>query len=130
MNEQHIDHLLRRAKPRVEPPPFLEGRIKAALRRQPARRVLPVWAWFAVPVCGMLALLLLVVASGPKAGEANQVAEVNTSEEREVVSDVAEDGPLLTVANPLRSEVRALRNDAERTGRFLLNCMPSVSVAE
>jgi hypothetical protein len=32
--------------------------------------------------------------------------------------------------NPLDNEARALRDNAERTGRFLVNCLPSLSVAE
>ena len=32
--------------------------------------------------------------------------------------------------NPLGGEAEAIRNDAERTGRFLLDCLPSLSVAD
>ncbi|MCH7225081.1 hypothetical protein [Haloferula sp. A504] len=117
MNESDIDRLLRLQAPEIPVRPGLEARIHAALRQR-HRHLSP--AWLALPATAVVAL---VVVLSPQ--EKPVPKEVFVS-----VPAPADEGALDLELNPLGSEAEAIRNDAERTGRFLINCLPSLSVAE
>lgn len=118
MNDSDIDRLLRRQAPEIPVRPGLEARIHAALRQRPRRRFRLLW--LAVPATALVALML--VLSRPERPGSPEVMV-------RVPEPVAETEPGLEL-NPLGSEAEAIRHDAERTGRFLINCLPSLSVAE
>jgi hypothetical protein len=123
-----IGDLLRSHKPDPQPSPGLEARIVGRLvSREPAfiRRA---WPWFLLPPAVALGMVLLwpappaplpVVAQDPPPTEAPAVATAEPA---------VESAPLLA-NNPLEREKRALQNDARRAGRFLIDCLPSLSVS-
>ena len=122
MNPHEIDRLLRASPPDPPPPPGLETRIRAALHAAP--RPAP-----AIPralLAGFAAVALAAaawVATRPHEPPPPAVAE-------QPPPPVATPPPpeAAPFANPLRAEVRALRNDAGRAGRFMLDCLPSLTV--
>lgn len=118
MNESDIDRLLRRQAPEIPVRPGLEARIHAALRQRPRRRIS--LFWLAVPATALVALVL-VLSQPEEPGSPEVIVRVP--------EPAAETEPGLAI-NPLGNEAEAIRNDAERTGRFLINCLPSLSVAE
>lgn len=118
MNDSDIDQLLRQQAPEIPVRPGLEARVHAALRQRRRRR-LPL-LWLAVPATAMIALVAVLSQQEEPAPEEVVVA----------VPPLIEESELDLELNPLGNEAEAIRNDAERTGRFLINCLPSLSVAE
>lgn len=126
-----IGDLLRSRKPETGAPPGLEGRILRAIGQEKHRR-LPVhwWRWLLLPPA---AALLLVITSpqkkeDPKPGIAGGHETPKTTPQ--VIAE-GEDQATAAVAtmNPLERESQALKRDAERAGRFLLDCLPTVNSA-
>ena len=130
MNDSDIDQMLRRKPPTIEVPASLETKIRARVRAEvaPSRPIR--WRWIALPAAAALMLVALLRNDGerptdPELVQSPTPTELPTAE----VPDTSEDIPLVA-RNPLSSEARALRRDAERTGRFLINCLPSLTQAE
>lgn len=119
MNESDIDRLLRQQAPDIPVRPGLEARIHAALRQRRRRRLH--LGWLALPATALVALLVFLAPPEETAPTGVTVAPPEPKAEAESV---------LTALNPLGSEAEAIRNDAERTGRFLIDCLPSLSVTE
>lgn len=117
MNDSDIDRLLREQAPEIPVRPGLESRIYASLRQR-RRRFSP--AWLAVPAAAVVALVL-VLPRPEKPAPVKVVVDL---------PDPAVETNLGIELNPLGGEAEAIRNDAERTGRFLLDCLPSLSVAD
>ncbi|MEM1083629.1 MAG: hypothetical protein AAGI48_05865 [Verrucomicrobiota bacterium] len=125
MNDSEIDRLLRQETPEVHARPGLEMRIRASLRQpQPSRRP---FAWIALTAAACLALLIALRPTSPP-----ENPELSSTPPSELSTDRAAESivPDVDEINPLQSEARALRNDAERTGRFLLDCLPSVAMGQ
>ncbi len=129
--DKKIECLLRASKPAVEVPPGLESRILHAIARErpaaaPATRSrLP---WLLLPAAAVLALLLARPAEKPLPPPQPQVqaapaVEAAPPPEKDAMA-------LLERINPLARESRALELEAGRAGRFLLECLPSLSAAE
>lgn len=128
MNDHHIDQLLRRKPPTVEAPSSLEMRIRTRLRSEVYTTAPSVrWQWIALPAAALL-VIVAVLQPGEEAQTPPAVVEAPETLE-EVVPAVNEELPLIA-RNPLSSEARALRRDAERTGRFLVDCLPSLTKAK
>jgi len=124
MNESQVDQLLRKRCPEVPVPPGLETRIRASLRSTSRQRRFRI-VWLAAPLAALAALLLVLAPDRQR-----PATVVDSGAEDPVPPSIvlATDNELSV--NPLGDEARALRNDAERTGRFLLDCLPSMSLAE
>ncbi|BCX47010.1 hypothetical protein HAHE_09180 [Haloferula helveola] len=123
MNENDIDRLLREQSPEVPVRPGLETRIRASLRNVEQRRRLPLVS-ILVPAALAIAIVVALLPEKP----AEEVVDTPApSELIEPVTEFAIEEPL--PVNTLGNEARALRNDAERTGRFLLDCLPSITQA-
>ncbi len=129
--ERKVERMLRASKPAAEVPPGLESRILHAIARErpaaaPAnRRWLP---WLLLPAAAVLALLLARPAEKPLPPPQPQVL---TAPAEEAAPPPEKDAlALLERINPLARESRALKRDAGRAGRFLLECLPSLSAAE
>lgn len=119
MNESDIDQLLRQEAPEITPRPGLELRIRTALRQAPRNG--SVITWFAIPATAVIAVLVVLVPWKKKPEPAEIVVSIpQASIEESTELDL----------NPLGNEAKALRKDAERTGRFLIDCLPSLSVSE
>lgn len=115
------EDILRSPLPEAEPRPGFETRLLAQLRDAPARKrpalLLPLGAATALILAAVLALPLLRPAPGPGSPSAdNPTPPAATRPVLEI-----EDLP-----NPLRRETAALSDRATRTGRFLINCLPSL----
>ncbi|MCP5533167.1 MAG: hypothetical protein H7A49_16855 [Akkermansiaceae bacterium] len=119
MNESDIDRLLRAQAPDVPVPPGLETRVRASLRAAPRKRLSPAWL-----AASAAALVILAVIAAPKRPAGPVVRQPDP------VSSPSAEIPAGLPTNPLDHEARAIRNDAERTGRFLINCLPSLGMAE
>lgn len=128
-----IGDLLRSRKPETAVPPGLEGRILRAVGEQRHRRN-PIhwWHWLLLPP----AAALLMVVFSPQGKEdlkpvvtgghdpepmTNRVEAVEAKDDRSTAT--------VNTMNPLERESQALKRDAERAGRFLLDCLPSVNSA-
>lgn len=114
VSPDEIGGLLRAGRPLVAVPAGLDVRIQAALgRRRVVRRSFAPLVWAA-------AVGLVLVA-----GVFHGLRRV--PEARVVGRPVVEPVPLVVVAmeNPLRREAQALARDADRTGRFLIDALPS-----
>ena len=128
--EKNVECLLRATRPAVEIPPGLEGRILHAIAREQrsapgVRRWLP---WLLLPAAAALALLLARPAaplpSPPPQARPSPVAKATPPPgKRNTIA-------LLEHMNPLAQESRALEREASKAGRFLLECLPSLSTAE
>lgn len=120
MNETEIDRLLRQQAPELAVPLGLDAKISARLRNEAkSRRLSP--AWIALPIAAMLTLAIYLAAEKPSI-PAEFVETIEGPPELELESEF--------VVNPLRDEARALKNNAERTGRFLFDCLPALSQVE
>lgn len=118
VSPDEIGGLLRAGRPLVAVPAGLDVRIQAALgRRRVVRRSFAPLVWAA-------AVGLVLVA-----GVFHDLRRV--PEARVVGRPVVEPVPLVVVAmeNPLRREAQALARDADRTGRFLIDALPSFDFA-
>lgn len=119
MNESDIDRLLRQQSPEIPVRPGLEARVHAALRHQRKHHLS--LAWLVLPATALVALtLILSLPEKPAAPELGVTPP----------APPAETESALTALNPLGNEADALRDEAERTGRFLIDCLPTLSVAE
>lgn len=125
-----IGELLRARKPDVPVPPGMEARILRALdSQQQLKRESRVhwWRWLLIPPA--LAMGLVLIFSPKNTAPPSSIAR----KENPVVVPTplpGEDAPSVVSiyeGNPLLTESKALSRDAERTGRFLLDCLPSVS---
>jgi len=124
--DKDIASLLQARKPGVEVPSALEGRILRAIGEDRYRKS-PVawWKWLAVPVA---ALLLIVLLAPQKKEEAPAVVEQGKTSPEMAGNGTGEKGAEGDESiNPLTRESRALKRDAERAGRFLLDSLPSVN---
>lgn len=123
-----IGDLLRSRKPEAGAPPGLEGRILRAIGQEKHRR-LPAhwWRWLLLPPA---AALLLVIAS-PQKKEDPKPGIAGGHDPVRMTPPVIEDQATAAVGtmNPLERESQALKRDAERAGRFLLDCLPTVNSA-
>lgn len=113
-----MDRLLRERTPVVSVPRDLEARIRTAVADDRKRGQAPIGRWLAVAAV----VVLIVVLNRP--GE-QPVAPAKLARAQEL--PVSE--PVL-IENPLRHEAMALRRDVDRTGRFLLEALPSLSLVE
>lgn len=120
MNESDIERMLREQAPEIPVRPGLETRIRVSLRRNARRR--PSRAWLALPAAAVIALCIVVLPEIPDP----QVIE-NPPETVPTVDPGTEEEDF--VVDTLGNEARAIRKEAERTGRFLLDCMPSLTRA-
>lgn len=118
-----IGEWLRSHKPEISTPPGLEAKIQRALnsenRIQTHRR--PVWMWFAIPP----AFACLVFCLLPKRPESAPVVDAAPKD-----SQAAPDEMILVTNDPLLAESKALSRDLERAGGFLVNCLPSLDLAD
>lgn len=116
--QDEMDALLRESPPVVECPVGLEVRIMHAVGQDGRGRELPVKRWLAAAAA--VVLMILSHQSGEVPVNPQPVANANHH---------TADEPLV-IENPLRHEAMALRRDVDRTGRFLLDALPSLSLAE
>lgn len=130
MNESDIERLLRQETPEIGVRPGLETRIRASLRDAPQSKRRTI-AWIALPAVALVAFFLIIILRNPPqktelvTGDGNQAPPPSTEVVKALVPEVAAEE-----INPLRTETRALKNDAARTGRFLLKCLPSLAMTE
>ncbi len=132
MNQDHDDiaRLLRSAKPAAHPPVDLEGRIIRAIAGKPqADTAHRPWLWTAMSAAACLMLAAILVPHTPSDNPKQPAAVVAPT------PALPPDGslPLSSLANPtapLEAENGALARDFRRAGGFLLDCMPSLGVAE
>jgi hypothetical protein len=117
VSPDEIGGLLRAGRPLVAVPAGLDVRIQAALgRRRVVRRSFAPLVWAA-------AVGLVLVA-----GVFHGLRRV--PEARVVGRPVVEPVPVVVaMENPLRREAQALARDADRTGRFLIDALPSFDFA-
>ena len=127
-----IGELLRARKPDVPVPPGMEARILRALdSQQQLKRESRVhwWRWLLIPPALAMGLVLLFATKDSKSPPSSSI--VRKGNPVVVPTPLPEqDGPSVVSiyeGNPLLAESKALSRDAERTGRFLLDCLPSVS---
>lgn len=123
MNDSEIDQLLRTETPSARPRPDLKHRISAAARTD--RKSGPSPVWLALPAAALIALAFLFSRDGTNPTLVNQ----NPVNSQASPQETLRSNPLAGL-NPLDSEARALQDDATRTGQFLLDCLPSLSLAE
>lgn len=126
-SHQEVADLLRSRAPEVAAPPGLEGRILRAIGEERHRpQAIHWWKWLMLPPA---VAMLMVIVSPEKKDSAKPVAEnlkpvvppVETPKEKETAT------ASLDTMNPLAKETEALKRDAERAGKFLINCLPSVN---
>jgi len=127
MNDHDIDQLLRRKPPTIDPPASLEAKVRARIRSEVRPSPSVRWPWIAAPIAAAL-ILIAVLRPGDEPAAAAPIAQTPDVPEQAQPAPT-EDLPLVA-RNPLSTEARALRRDAERTGRFLVNCLPSLTQAE
>lgn len=114
-----IDALLRAGQPAVAVPAALDQRIQTALRT-PRHSGRPQAARWLAAAAGF-ALAAAVFHGLPDAPDAAVVSQPVAT---------PEPPPLLVeMENPLRREARALGSDFTRTGRFLIDALPSLEFA-
>lgn len=130
MNDHDIDQMLRRKPPTIQSPRSLEAKIRAQLRAETRPAPSVRWPWIIAPIAAVIALVALLQPGAQSPAPKPIVATPPPVETLVAVdAESAEELPLIA-RNPLSSEARALRRDAERTGRFLVNCLPSLTQAE
>jgi len=124
---QEIGDLLRSHKPDPQPSPGLEARILRELDRRQRPEPVSWWKWLVVPpALAAVALLLWPREQDPAS---QTVVEGSTVPSR--TEETREPEPLLIDdSNPLKVETAALRRDAKRAGRFLIDSLPTLSAAE
>jgi hypothetical protein len=118
-----IGDLLRAEKPSPQPSPGLEMRILRALpSREKSSRI---WPWFLLPP----AVAMGVVMFWPKPGIQAVVSQHPNPIEAKATKPVPAEEITLT-SNPLEREKVALQRDAQRAGRFLIDCLPTLGSGE
>jgi hypothetical protein len=118
-----IGDLLRSRKPDPQPSPGLEMRILRALpSREKSSRI---WPWFLLPP----AVAMGVVMFWPKPG-IQAVVSHHPDSVIERTTEPASAEEIILTSNPLEREKVALQRDAQRAGRFLIDCLPSLGSGE
>ena len=115
-----IAALLRSKQPEPMPSPGLETRILRELDRRQHRKPARTWPWLVLPPT-FAAVVFGVLVSLPKPG--GKVQQVTTQAPAKIEEE-ASPAKLLEEENPLKQETAALRRDAQRAGRFLIDCLP------
>lgn len=121
-----IGDLLRSRKPETGVPPGLEGRILRAVAQE-KHRPSPVrwWRWPLVPPA--VALLMVVFAPREEEDGKKQATARPEPPPARMEPDDGWTTAAMDTMNPLERESQALKRDAERAGRFLMDCLPSVN---
>jgi len=122
-SDSKIDRMLRESPPEPQPRPGLETRICSTLRHspKPARSpLLPAIIGIAVAAPMFILGIFALLPSAPD--QPGKTAKVDPPPVK-----VEEAEPTLTERNPLRGEALAIRNDASRASRFLLDALPSLA---
>jgi len=118
---QDIDDLLRSQKPSPQPSPGLEMRILRALpSREKSSRI---WPWFLLPPAVAMGVVMYWPKPEPQAVVSQQPKPVI---EKSVETATAPAEEITLTSNPLEREKVALQRDAQRAGRFLIDCLPSL----
>jgi hypothetical protein len=112
-----IGELLRSTKPDPRPSPGLEARIVRSLPATSPAGGGRVWRWFLLPPAVAAAIALMWPQPAPQPVTVRPDAPALATEPRLEPPD----------PNPLARESLALRNDARRAGRFLINCLPGLA---
>ena len=121
--DHQIDRLLRESPPEPRPRPGLETRICSTLRQSPKRAISPALPTIVGAIVALPMFILGVFALIPSAPEQSEkIAKSDPPPARVEQAD-----PKLTDGNPLRGEALAIRSDASRAGRFLLDALPSLA---
>lgn len=112
-----IGELLRSHKPDPRPSPGLESRIVQSLRTPEPAAPDRNWLWFLLPPAVAAGIVLMWPQPAPQ-----PVISRIDSVPSPVAIESSDAGQ-----NPLERESAALRNDARRAGRFLINCLPGLA---
>jgi len=117
---QEIGDLLRSQKPDPQPSPGLEMRILRALpsREKASHRI---WPWFLIPPAVAMGVVILWPKPTPQAVASQHTTPVV---QQPIEPAATEEGSL--TSNPLEREKLALQRDANRAGKFLIDCLPSL----
>jgi hypothetical protein len=116
-----IGDLLRAHKPAPRPSAELEARIIRSLGEPEPAKVSRVWPWFLLPPAVAAAIVLMwpdpaavpvLTGADPAPAQTNHRVEA----------------PVAVASNPLEREKLALENDARRASRFLMECLPSLTL--
>jgi len=113
-----MDSLLREVKPGVSIPRDLEARIRSAVAEDRKMGQAPIGRWLAV--AAVVVVFVVFNRPGEQPLDPPKLAKAQELPVSEPVS----------IENPLRHEAMALRRDVDRTGRFLLDALPSLSLVE
>ncbi|QJE97687.1 hypothetical protein [Luteolibacter luteus] len=126
-----IGNLLRSRKPEVDVPPGLEGKVLRAIGQQKHRsKPLDWWRWLLVPPAVALLMVVFSPLAEEKTKHATRIDPAPTRNEEKTTEQETEKAvAAVDTMNPLERESQALKRDAERAGRFFLDCLPSVSSA-
>ncbi|MCW1926605.1 hypothetical protein OKA05_28895 [Luteolibacter arcticus] len=116
-----IGDLLRSQKPDPQPSPGLERRILHALPSREKAVARRIWPWFLLPPAVAMGVLIF----SPKANSPSGVVQRPAPEAKEK-DDRPETTDAVFSKNPLERETVALKRDASRAGRFLIDCLPSM----
>jgi hypothetical protein len=121
---QEIGDLLRSQQPDPQPSPGLEMHILRALpaREKASRRI---WPWFLLPPAVAMGVVILWPKPGPPAVVSQQPKPVIEESTKPATAD-----EVTLTSNPLEREKVALQRDAQRAGRFLIDCLPSLGSGE
>lgn len=112
-----IGELLRSHKPDPQPSPGLETRIVQSLRTPKPATTGRIWPWFLLPPTVAAGFVLMWPQPRPQ-------LEVT----RHALPPAAANGvPGRLENNPLERESQALRKDARRASRFLIDCLPGLT---
>jgi hypothetical protein len=114
-----IGDLLRSEKPQVVPPRGLETRILSSLESREHSRICRIWPWLIFPPAAAIGLLLLFQ---PFDRKSSPVTGIDMPRSEAMASRL----PSVRFENPFERESLALRRDAQRAGRFLIHCLPSL----
>jgi hypothetical protein len=112
-----IGELLRTHQPDPRPSPGLESRIVQSLRTPEPAIPNRNWLWFLLPPAVAAGIVLMWPQPAPK-----PAISLNDPAPSVVVAETSDTGQ-----NALERESAALRNDARRAGRFLINCLPGLT---
>ncbi|WP_193214529.1 hypothetical protein [Luteolibacter marinus] len=122
---QDVEELLRSRKPDPRPSPGLERKIIEALEHRGLRSRFRIRAWHILPPAIAASILLVWPERHPSHGKPSQQAQMAPGSE---VTSTTPPESTADSLNPLERESKALQRDARRTGRFLIDCLPSFSM--
>jgi hypothetical protein len=118
-----IGYLLRSQKPAPQPSPGLEMRILRALpSREKSSRI---WPWFLLPPAVAMGVVIFWPRTGPQG-----IVSQHPKPVIEKATELAPAEEITLTSNPLEREKVALQRDAQRAGRFLIDCLPSLGSGE